>query len=69
MQDGKVYSAAFFGFSIPGMNLFINNLEPVLKALVLLGQTGVAAVTILYIYSKWKKSQRDTSKPEDEEND
>ena len=59
MQDGKVYSAAIFGFSIPGMNLFVHNLEPVLNALVLLGQIGVAVVTILYIYSKWKKLRKE----------
>lgn len=50
----KIYSAALCGFSIPGMNLFLENLEPILKALVLAGQFGVAVMTILYIYSKWK---------------
>lgn len=64
IQDAKVYSAALFGFSIPGMNWFVHTLEPVLNAMVMLGQVGVAVVTILYIYSKWKKLRDDTSKDE-----
>lgn len=55
MQDAKVYSAAIVGFTAPGMNLLFETIEPALKALVLLGQFGVAAVTILYIFSKWKQ--------------
>lgn len=59
MQDAKVYSAAIFGFGIPGMNLFFHNLEPLLNSMVLIGQVGVAAVTILYIFSKWKNLRKD----------
>lgn len=55
MQDAKVYSAAILGFTAPGLNLFVDTVEPILKSLVLLGQFGVAAVTILYIFSKWKQ--------------
>ena len=54
MQDSKVYTASVLGLGAPVVNLVLTNLEPVLKALVLLGQFGVAVVTILYIYSKWK---------------
>ena len=54
MNDVKVYGAALFGFSVPGMILFFENVEPLLKALVLLGQAGVAAATVLYILAKIK---------------
>lgn len=63
MQDIKVYSAATVGFGLPSINLFLQNWEPVLKDLVLLGQFGVAVVTVLYVYRKWKNSRggNDTS--------
>lgn len=55
MKDLKVYSAAIFGLGLPGLNLFFQSWEPVLKGFVLVGQFGVAVVTILYVYRKWKK--------------
>ena len=58
MNDLKVYSAATVGFGLPSLNLFLENWEPVLKDLVLLGQFGVAVVTILYVYQKWKSNQK-----------
>lgn len=66
MQDLKVYSAAIFGFSLPGANLLMQNIGPVLNTLVLLGQVGVAAVTILYIYTKWKKLRSSKNDNDDE---
>lgn len=55
MDDIKVYSAAAFGVGFPGVNLLLQDWEPILKAAVLLGQFGVAVVTILYVYRKWRK--------------
>jgi len=54
-ETWKVQGAALFGFSAPGLNLFLKNLEPLLNTLILAGQVGVATVTILYIYAKLKK--------------
>lgn len=59
IRDTKVYAAALFGFSFPGLNVFLENIEPLLKALVLVGQFGVAAITVLYIYSKWKSHRNE----------
>lgn len=59
IRDAKVYAAATFGFGFPGLNVFLENIEPLLKALVLLGQIGVAAVTVVYIYSKWKSHRNE----------
>lgn len=53
----KVYSAAILGFSTPAMNWAINIAEPLLKLLLLLGQIGVAGVTILYIVQKWRNAR------------
>lgn len=39
------------------MNFFLDHIGPALQNLVLLGQFGVAVVTILYVYSKWKKNR------------
>jgi|GEM_PF-4980608 len=57
MKDIKVYSAATVGFGLPSINSLLQNWEPILKDLVLLGQFGVAVVTILYVYSKWKNNK------------
>lgn len=59
IKEVKVYAAAFFGFGFPGLNVFLQNIEPLLKALVLIGQIGVAAVTVVYIYSKWKSHRNE----------
>ncbi len=53
-ETWKVKSAAMIGLAAPGVNLFLRNLEPVLNTLILAGQIGVSAVTIIYIYKKWK---------------
>lgn len=51
----KVKTAALLGFGSPAVNLFLKNIEPILNTLILIGQIGVATVTILYIYSKYRK--------------
>lgn len=57
-RDGlKVGAASLFGFGAPGMNLVVEVGEPLLKLLVLLGQSGVALMTILYIFAKWKQAK------------
>lgn len=67
MKDLRVYSAAILGFGAPGLNFFFQNLEPVLKDLVLLGQFGVAAVTILYVLRKWKQMKDDKNKADNDD--
>jgi NADH:ubiquinone oxidoreductase subunit H len=62
MTDFKVGVAAFVGTVAPATNLFLGGWEPVFQVLALLGQIVVAAITSLYIYSKWRavrKSQKD----------
>lgn len=51
----KIYAASALGVGAPAANWFLDFVEPLLRVLVLGGQLGVAVVTILYIYSKWKK--------------
>lgn len=65
LQDVKVYSAAFFGLSFPGLDLVINSLGPLLDALLVLAQVGVAAVTILYILAKRKKLLEENQKDDE----
>ena len=67
MKDVKVYSAAILGFGAPGINWFLQNAEPILKDLVLLGQFGVAAVTILYVLRKWKQLKDDKKKDDNDD--
>jgi hypothetical protein len=52
MPDIKVYGAGFGGLLATSFG--IDNLGAVLDLVIKLMQIGVAAVTILYIYSKWK---------------
>lgn len=65
MTDIKVFSAAAFGFGLPGVNLFLQSWEPIIKDLVLLGQFGVAVATIVYIMAKWRKLSPRRRKPKD----
>lgn len=58
MNDAKVYSAAFLGMVTSLTSSFVDKIEPWLNLLIHLGQIGVAVVTILYIYSKWKKNRK-----------
>jgi hypothetical protein len=65
----QVSLAAIFGIGSPGMNQVIEVAEPVLRMALTIGQFGVAVVTILYIYRKWKqtaKKIRRPRKPKDE---
>lgn len=58
----KVLGAGLVGAGTPVVNQWINNLEPMLKTFIMLGQIGIAIVTIVYIYAKAKrifKSLRD----------
>lgn len=62
MTDFKVGVAAFIGTVTPASNLFLGEWEPLFRVLALIGQIVVAAITSLYIYSKWRavcKSKRD----------
>lgn len=57
MSDNfRVTIAAVFGAGSPVTNWFVD-LGPLLNVLLTLGQVGVAAVTILYIFRKWKNAK------------
>lgn len=51
----KVKVAAVTGVTVPWALEIFAKAGPVLDVLIKLGQFGVAAVTILYIWSKWRK--------------
>lgn len=53
-DDIKIFAASAVGVGAPATNWFLDFVEPLLRIFVLAGQLGVAVVTILYIYSKWK---------------
>lgn len=55
LDDVKIYAAGAVGAGAPAMNWFVNFAEPLFQVFLLAGQTGVAIVTILYI---WKKIRR-----------
>lgn len=66
MTDAKVGFAAFIGTVAPATNLFLGDAEPLFRILALVGQIVVAAITSLYIFSKWravKKSKHDDETP------
>ncbi len=50
----KVNTFAFLGFSTPAVNLLLKELEPTLNFLILMGQVGITALTVLYLYRKWR---------------
>jgi hypothetical protein len=50
MTPFKVSGAAVLGFSTPVVNTFLENVDPVLKTLILFGQVGIAFATVGYIY-------------------
>ncbi len=54
-ETWKVKAVALFGFSTPAVNLWLSNLEPIVKFVILLGQVGITYLTALYLYQKWKK--------------
>ncbi len=51
----KVKVAAVIGVTVPWFTSLFEKAGPILDILIKLGQIGVAIVTILYIWSKWKK--------------
>ncbi len=50
MTPFKVSGAAVLGFSAPIVNTFLENVDPVLKTIILFGQAGIAFATVGYIY-------------------
>lgn len=58
-ENFKVFAASAIGLGSPAMNVFFNNLEPALRDLLLLGQAGVAFVTVLYIIQKIRRKKDD----------
>lgn len=69
-ENLPVYLAAAVGLGPPGLNSVLDIVNPVLQALFTVGQLGVAIITIIYIYSKWKtvgkKSRRSRKGSKDE---
>lgn len=58
--DWKLTLAAATGLGGPdAVSAFFNSIGPLLEGLVRLGQIGVAVVTILYIYRRWKNSKNE----------
>lgn len=54
----KVKIAAVAGITTTAIPSFLDHVSPVLDVLIKLGQVGVAAVTIGYIYTKWRNARR-----------
>lgn len=55
MSDNlKVTAAAVVGSAAPASSWFFEVATPWLGTLLTLGQIGVAVITILYIYRKWR---------------
>lgn len=58
MDSVKVSLAAATGVSVPVLDRLALSAEPIARMLLLAGQIGVAVVTILYIYRKWRNLKR-----------
>jgi len=58
MDHFKVGTAAIIGLASPSSSWLLVSAEPVLKLILLVGQIGVAAVTIVYIYYKIKAKSK-----------
>lgn len=54
----KVKCAAVIGVASPWLTDLLTKSGPVLDAAIKLGQVGVAAVTILYIWAKWRRARK-----------
>jgi glutamate mutase epsilon subunit len=54
----KVKVAAVAGLTGTTLPTFIDHVSPILDILIKVGQVGVAAVTIGYIYTKWRNARR-----------
>lgn len=51
----KVKLAAIAGIGTPILASLAEHVGPILDVAIKCGQVGVAAVTILYIFAKWRK--------------
>lgn len=69
-ENLQVSFAAMLGLGSPGLNLFLDTVNPLLHALLTAGQIGVAIATVFYIYRKWKttgkKKRRSRKSPPNE---
>jgi len=54
----KVKTAAVIGVTVPWLTEFFDKAGPLLDGLIKVGQFGVAVVTILYIWAKWRKTRK-----------
>jgi hypothetical protein len=54
-EHARVTSASLLGVVTPGVNLFLDGVEPVLKIILLVAQIAVAICSALYVYSKFRK--------------
>jgi uncharacterized membrane protein YqgA involved in biofilm formation len=59
----QVSLAAIFGIGSPGINHVLEVAEPIIQVALTVGQLGVAIVTILYIYRKWKQAAKKIRRP------
>lgn len=59
-ENIQVAAASVLGLGSPGINHFIEVVEPMLQVLLTVGQIGVAIATILYIFRKWKQAAKKT---------
>lgn len=54
----KVKVAAVIGVTVPWLAELFDKVGPLLDGLIKVGQLGVAVVTILYIWAKWRKTRK-----------
>jgi len=54
----KVKLAAVLGIGSPWLLSLVDKFGPVLDVIIKLGQVGVAAITIIYIFTKWRKLRK-----------
>jgi hypothetical protein len=57
----KVKLAAVVGIASPWLAELLTKAGPVLDVVIKLGQIGVAAVTVLYIWTKWRNARKSKS--------
>jgi hypothetical protein len=54
----KVKCAAVIGVASPWLAELLTKAGPVLDVAIKLGQVGVAVVTMLYIWAKWRNARK-----------
>jgi hypothetical protein len=54
----KVKVVAITGLATTALPTFWDHVSPILDVLIKVGQVGVAAVTIGYVYTKWRNARR-----------